>query len=197
MKAKKELSHDVLPVISDRWSGRAFSGKEIEEADLKSLFEAVRWAASCFNEQPWSFLVGMKNTEMFDKLHGLLKEGNQPWTKDAGALVLVISRDYFIHNKAENKHSWHDVGQGMAHLALEATKRGINIHQMAGFEAKEAEAMLNLPEGYSAVSMTAIGYPAKPEDLTEDKKEGEYAQQKRKSQDDFVFFKEWKAVDVK
>jgi hypothetical protein len=48
----------VLPVVHARWSPRAFAPREVSPADLKKLFEAARWAASSFNEQPWRFLVG-------------------------------------------------------------------------------------------------------------------------------------------
>jgi nitroreductase len=50
--------HDILDVIRDRWSPRAFDPvREVSRADLRRLFEAARWAPSSFNEQPWRFVV--------------------------------------------------------------------------------------------------------------------------------------------
>ena len=49
----------VLPVLHQRWSPRSFASRDVAPADLAKVFEAARWAASSFNEQPWRFLVGV------------------------------------------------------------------------------------------------------------------------------------------
>ena len=45
----------ILPAILHRWSPRSFADRDVSPADLKTIFEAVRWAASSYNEQPWRF----------------------------------------------------------------------------------------------------------------------------------------------
>jgi len=50
----------VLPVIHHRWSPRSFAEKPVPSADLEKIFEAARWSASSYNEQPWRYLVGHK-----------------------------------------------------------------------------------------------------------------------------------------
>ena len=47
---------DVDAMFLDQWSPRAFLSDPIPRQQLMSLFEAARWAPSCFNEQPWLFL---------------------------------------------------------------------------------------------------------------------------------------------
>jgi nitroreductase len=48
----------VLPVILHRWSPRSFDlARDVSAEDLRTLFEAARWAASSSNEQPWRYLV--------------------------------------------------------------------------------------------------------------------------------------------
>lgn len=49
----------VLPVVLARWSPRSFADRDVSPADLRRVFEAARWAASSYNEQPWRFLVGL------------------------------------------------------------------------------------------------------------------------------------------
>ena len=49
--------YPVHEFIRDRWSPRAFAQKPISAEDLRSLFEAARWAPSSSNEQPWAFIV--------------------------------------------------------------------------------------------------------------------------------------------
>jgi nitroreductase len=53
--------HDILDVIRNRWSPRAFDpSRDVPAADLRRLFEAARWAPSSMNEQPWRFLVASR-----------------------------------------------------------------------------------------------------------------------------------------
>jgi hypothetical protein len=58
----------VLPAILARWSPRSFADREVSPADLKRVFEAARWAASSYNEQPWRFLVGTRNSLTYKKI---------------------------------------------------------------------------------------------------------------------------------
>ena len=53
----------ILPVLRDRWSPRAFADRPVDDAVVRSLFEAARWAASSFNEQPWRFIVAKREDE--------------------------------------------------------------------------------------------------------------------------------------
>jgi nitroreductase len=62
MKPTKQASpdHSIHVLITRRWSPYAFSDQAVSEDDLRSLFEAARWAASSYNEQPWSYIVATK-----------------------------------------------------------------------------------------------------------------------------------------
>ena len=51
-------AHDL---ICGRWSPRAFSDRTVEYDKLRTMLEASRWAASSYNEQPWSFIVATKD----------------------------------------------------------------------------------------------------------------------------------------
>ena len=44
--------HQVHELIEKRWSPRAFSPQPVPPEELRSLFEAARWAPSSNNEQP-------------------------------------------------------------------------------------------------------------------------------------------------
>lgn len=46
----------ILKLLAERWSPYCFEDRPVPEADLRSLFEAARWAASSYNEQP-NYLV--------------------------------------------------------------------------------------------------------------------------------------------
>jgi len=57
---KAATDYPIQPVLAERWSPYGFEDRPVAEADLRSLFEAARWAASSYNEQPWNYLVATK-----------------------------------------------------------------------------------------------------------------------------------------
>jgi len=52
------------------------------------VFEAARWAASSYNEQPWRFLVGDRNSLTYKKIFSALAPFNQAWAASAPVLIL-------------------------------------------------------------------------------------------------------------
>ena len=82
--------HPIHELISKCWSPCSYSNRPVPEADLLSIFEAARWAASSFNEQPWRYIVAPRDrTEDFERILSCLLEGNRIWAKEAPALALV------------------------------------------------------------------------------------------------------------
>jgi nitroreductase len=74
---KASTDHPIHELLAARWSPYAFEDRSVAEADLRSLFEAARWAPSSYNEQPWSYIVARKeDPEEFGKLVSCLVEGN-------------------------------------------------------------------------------------------------------------------------
>jgi len=61
--AEKKASTDypIHELLTQRWSLYAFDPRPVAEADLRSLFEAARWAPSSYNEQPWRYIVATKD----------------------------------------------------------------------------------------------------------------------------------------
>ena len=111
----------VQDLIRRRWSPRAFSDKEVSSAELNTLFEAARWAASSSNEQPWRFLVGRRGDETYQKIFNALVEFNQSWAKSAPVLVLSVAKKTFTAKGHPNRTALHDTGAATATLSLQAT----------------------------------------------------------------------------
>jgi nitroreductase len=165
---ERKATHPIDPWFTKRWSPRSMSGEELEEGELLSLFEAARWAPSSYNEQPWRFIYAKRNTEHWDKLFNLLVEFNQSWSKNAAALVLIISSKNFAHNNKPNSVHSFDAGSAWMSLALEASKRNVVAHGMAGFDYEKARTTFNIPEDYNVEAMCAIGKQSKKEDLPDE-----------------------------
>jgi len=181
--------HDPL---QRRWSPRAFSDRHVEEDQLQILFEAARWAPSCFNEQPWQFLVATKAVPNdYERMLSCLVEGNQSWAKLAPVLVLTVAKTTFDHNGSVNKHAWHDVGLAVGNLVIQATTMSLSVHQMAGILPDRVREVYRVPQGYEPVTGLALGYVGDPSLLPDDLQKREKAQRERKPLSEIVFTEQW------
>jgi nitroreductase len=156
------------------------------------LFEAARWAPSSFNEQPWSFLVATKDDpEAFGRLLSCLVERNQDWAKAAPVLVLTVVNLRFSKTKEENRVAVHDLGLAAGNLVLEATSRGLSVHQMAGILPDKAREVYQIPADASAWTAIAIGYRGDPTKLPDALKQRDLAPRDRKPLSQIVFSGKW------
>jgi nitroreductase len=189
---KAVTDHPVHDLIANRWSPYSFANRPVSDEDLRSLFEAARWASSSYNEQPWTYLVAKKeDTDEFARLLSCLVEGNQAWAKAASVLVLGVSRLRSARNDNPNRAALHDLGLAAANLVLEATARGLSVHQMIGILPDKARELYSVPEGYEPLTAIAIGYAGDPAALPEALQARDGARRPRKPLKEFVFGGKW------
>lgn len=169
----RKLENNVHEIFISRWSPRAMSGEEIDEAALKTLFEAARWAPSSNNNQPWRFIYARRNTPYWDTLFGLMNEGNQVWAKNAAVLMVVISKTTFDSGKPARTHSY-DTGAAWVSLALQGSLNNLVVHGMQGFDYERARKELRVPDDYNVEAMIAVGRHGKKEDLPDYQQEREF-----------------------
>ncbi|MEH2291099.1 nitroreductase family protein [Nostoc sp.] len=193
MSKKKALTdYPIHELLAERWSPYAFQDRPVSQADLCSLFEAARWSASSYNEQPWSYLVATKeNPDHFQQLLSCLVEANQIWAQNAPVLALGIASLRFTRNNQENKAAIHDLGLASGNLVVEATARGICVHEMIGILPDKARDLFDIPEGFEAWTAMAIGYRGDPITLPDALKERDLSPRQRKPLDQFVFSGKW------
>jgi nitroreductase len=192
MEKPAATQYPIHEILKRRWSPRAFSDRLIEPQKIRCLFEAARWAASSFNEQPWSFLVATRdNTAEFEKMLSCLTPGNQAWAKFAPLLILTASRRTFTKNDKPNRVYIHDVGLAAANLTFQATAMGLFVHQMAGIEIDAVRQVYQLPEGYDPVTAIAVGYAGDIGELPSELRAAEQAQRTRKALSEMVFTGKW------
>ena len=193
MNPKTAATHyPIQQILAERWSPYGFADRPVAATDLRSLFEAARWAASSYNEQPWSYLVATKdNLPEFDRLLSCLVEANQAWAKAAPVLALGIVNLRFARNNKENRAAVHDLGLADGNLLVEATARGLSVHQMIGILPDKAREVYDLPEPFEAWTAIAIGYKADPAALPAALKERDLAPRQRKPLNEFVFAGKW------
>ncbi len=184
--------HPILKFLAERWSPYGFADRPVSEADFRSLFEAARWAASSYNEQPWNYLVATReNSPEFGRLLSCLVEANQAWAKAAPVLVLGVVSLRFARNQKDNRAAVHDLGLAAGNLVVEATARGLSVHQMIGILPDKAREIYQIPEHFEAWTAMAIGYRADPSTLPKALKERDMSPRQRKPLSKFVFTGQW------
>ncbi|MDF5721006.1 MAG: nitroreductase family protein [Rhizonema sp. PD37] len=192
MNKQADTQSPIHELLQQRRSPLAFSERMVEPEKLLSVLEAARWAASSYNEQPWSFIVATKDNQgEFERLLGCLVEANQEWAKNAPVLILSVAKLHFERNGKENRHAFHDVGAAVTEMAIQATALGLFIHQMAGFDVPKAKEVYGISEGYEPVAAIALGYIGNSESLSEKLLQRELAQRTRKPLETFVFSGSW------
>jgi nitroreductase len=191
MKNPAASDHPIHDLIRHRWSPRAFADKPVAPEVLRSLFEAARWAPSSSNEQPWAFLVATKDSPSYSKLLSTLVEFNQMWAKNAPVLAIAVSRLSFARSGQPNRNAFYDTGAAVAHLTMEASTRGLFVHQMAGFDPQKAKELFSIPADWEAIAAFVIGYPGDPQALPETLRERELAPRARKPLSEFVLSGAW------
>ncbi len=192
MEKPANTNYPIQELLARRWSPRVFSSRAVEVEKLRSLLEAARWAASCYNDQPWFYMVATKeNAADYDQLLNCLVEGNREWARSAPVLMLSVARLTFAYNGKPNAWAFHDVGQAAANLCIQATALGLQVHQMAGFDAEKARTSFAIPQGFDPVAAFVIGYPGDPATLPEKLREREMAPRSRKSLAECVFTGRW------
>ena len=171
-------------LIASRWSPRAFTKQPVDPATLRSLFEAAHLAASCFNEQPWRFIIASQaQPEQFARILNTLVPQNQVWAKTAYVLGITAGKKTFTHNGGADRFGLHDAGASLATLALQATACGLQVHGMGGFDAALARTEFGVPDDFEVGAAFALGYV--------DGENVPPADRKRKPLEELVFGTEW------
>jgi nitroreductase len=173
------LSAELSPLLAGRRSPRAFDpAHELADTELDLLLEALRWAPSASNTQPWRVAVARRGTPEHAVLVGLLKPGNAGWAPQASALLLVAAQE----RTEDGPRPWaaYDTGGAVGHLTVQAQALGLAVHQMGGFDAVAAASRLQLPEGVRPLVVVAVGRALDPADAPADLREREQAPRTRR-----------------
>ena len=84
-------NYPIHELLAKRFSPYLFDPRPVEPSKLATCFEAARWAASSYNEQPWSFIVAERDeSEQFARMLSCLVEANRNWAENAGTIILTV-----------------------------------------------------------------------------------------------------------
>ncbi len=180
----RSYNYDIMAEMQRRYALKHFAKTPVTREALLPVFEAARYAPSCYNEQPERFILG-DTPERHEKLASCLVPGNA-YAKEAPVLILVLTSTKFKLNGKDNPFAKFDAGQAAAFLQLEAVRRGFGVHCIAGFDAQRARELFAIPEDLATLCMIALGYPAPLDTLTPEERAKE-APGERNPLESFIF----------
>ena len=193
----KKIANTEVPInnlIAERWSPRAFdSSYIITEDSIKSLFEAARWAPSCYGDQPWQYILFKKeDATNWAGVLNCLSIGNQNWAMDASILIVVCANKNFNHNGEPNRWSHYDTGAASENICLQSASLGLSAHQMGGFDQEKIRNLSNIPAEFDILACMAVGKHLHESKFSQIQREKETQVRTRKPLKDIYFINEWK-----
>jgi nitroreductase len=156
---------DFMKVIQERRSVRKYKDTAVPDEIITEILEAARRSPSWANTQVWRFII-VKDPGIKKRLQETLRPTN-PALKaivEAPVLVCIVAergRSGFSRGEAAtDKGDWFmfDCGIAMEHIVLAAWNFGLGTVHVGLFDAKKADEILNIPEGYNIVEMAPMGY---------------------------------------
>lgn len=182
----------IEPKLARRWSPYEYSDRPVPDADLTAILEAARWAPSSYNEQPWRYILARRSEpEAFARALSCLVEGNQAWAKHAPVLLLAVAITTFARNGKPNKAAHHDLGLAAGNICVEATARGLHVHQMIGIVPEKVRELYGVPENAEPLTAIAIGYIGENGELPDALRQRDAAVRTRNPLSRFVFGSAW------
>jgi nitroreductase len=157
---------DTLEAIKTRRSIRRYKTNPVDDNVLTQVMEAARWSPSWANTQCWRFII-VRSDSIKTELAGALSLNN-PSTNAIKTAPIVIAicaelkKSGFYRGEASTlKGDWYmfDTALAMENLALAAHALGLGTVHVGNFDAKKVEGILGIPEGFTVVEMTPLGYP--------------------------------------
>ena len=140
---------DALEAIRKRRTVRNFTGEPIPRADLETIVDAGRLAASGYNRQPWDFIV-VTDRGMIEQL----KIAAQ-WMEKAGAIIAVVL-------DPATKYWLEDGSAAVQNMLVAATALGFGSCWLEGYTLpleSQFKALLGVPDDRRLLTLVPIGVP--------------------------------------
>lgn len=192
MSSPSRPGYPITELIAARRSPFGFDDRRVPDDDLRSLFEAARWSASANNEQPWSYIVATRDQpEEHSRMLSCVEDVNLPWARFASVLMLGCVRMSLDGTGLPYVTAEHDLGLASANIVLEATARGLGVHQMTHIHRDRARQLYQVPEGVRVVAGLAVGYAGADGRLADAYQQEDLTSRPRKPLDTFIFSGTW------
>lgn len=147
-------------LLTRRRSIRKYVSKEIPKESLDRILNAVKLSPSWGNKQCWHIIV-VKDQALKKKLgEATGNNPNKSCYEDASALIVLFAdkKDSGIHDGKE--YYMFDMGLAAQNLIMAAANEGLDTCIIGWFDEKPIKEILGIPDNYTVVALTPLGYGA-------------------------------------
>ena len=158
---KKPNSYRSLELARKRYSPYGFDASKIELAKLMPAFEAMGWAPSAYNNQPWRLILAERDTPGFEGILEHAVPANQYWMQHASIIGATCYKTTLDYKEKPDPTAAFAAGQSVGNLLMTLTEMGIDAHQAGGFDYDGLAQHIHLPDNHAIGAMIAIGRAGK------------------------------------
>ena len=150
---------DVLEAIRNRRSVRSYSPRSIPPEVMDRMRQALRYAPSACNYQPWRFIF-VSDVDLRQKLARVAND--QLWMAEAPVTIVAcgLPTEAYKRMGGDGNSIDIDVAIALDHLTLAAVADGLGTCWIGAFNEQKAKQLLGVPPPVKVVAMTPLGYPA-------------------------------------
>jgi nitroreductase len=141
--------------IRARRNVRQYTDQPIAAEDLERILEAGRRAPSSRNWQPWHFVVVTGREDLTELAKAWVHGGH---IAGSAATIALVAAE--ADHQRQHDSLLYDFGQATAFMLLAAADLGIGSGHSAVGDQRQAQRVLRFPDGYLAVYLIGLGYPA-------------------------------------
>ena len=154
---RRRINMDFYDVVKSRRSIRSYKSDAIDREALGRICEAVRWAPSACNIQPWMFRIVL-NREIRNNICSVYKG---EWLKKAPGIVLALgNRDVAWKRVEGNSIIDVDIGIAMEHLILAAAAEGLSTCWICAFDVKKMGSVTGVLPPWEVLAISPLGKAA-------------------------------------
>ena len=150
---------DVIKVIKERRSVRAYLDRPVERDKIQRLLEAARLAPSASNRQEWRFVV-VTDRERRAALADAAAD--QAFVAQAPVVVAACAEHDGHMMRCGQLCYPIDVAIAIDHMTLQAVAEGLGTCWIGAFYEDAVKELLGIPKEIRVVELLTVGYPAEP-----------------------------------
>jgi nitroreductase len=151
---------------------------------------AATYAPSCFNSQPWRFLVVNQEKELAVVKDNL--SGGNYWAKKAPVIVLVCTKPEIDCQLSDRRdYAFFSTGLAVENLILQATTEGLIAHPVAGYKPVALKEAFGVDQEMILLALVVIGYPGEESHLSDKHREQEHSPRDRKPESQVIMYNLW------
>jgi nitroreductase len=186
---------NLIEEIEARRARRALSEKPVPQDVVARIMTAATYAPSCFNNQPWRFLVVNQAREL-----EIVKEhlaGGNYWAKKAPLIVMVLTKDDLDCRLSDHRdYAFFSTGLAVENLVLQATRERLIAHPIAGYKPFPLKEAFGIGPDTILLTLVIIGYPGDESSLSDKHRELEHSNRDREPENQVIMYNRWEESTI-